>query len=156
MHRLMAIAILAILGGCGGGDEPGANDQSTAASAIPAASTANMTADCDARPDFVPVYAGAKFDFCVTGKGVEPGRESGTVVYTTSADPKSVKGWAIGEAVAKGLVKALDSDTPSAMFSARSGDRRSLMVIAEPDPAGSRITVNWGRQKQSDTVKPAP
>lgn len=145
MRTGLLVAVL-VLGACSGGkagsDDANATTAAAAASA-PAAGAASVA--CDIKPDFVPVRTGATITLCTKGAGVGANRESGSILYTTDADAKTVKAWSLAQAQASGLAKALDSDSPSAMFSARGSGNRTLMVIAEAEGTGSKVTVNWGR-----------
>lgn len=142
MRTGVLIAVL-MLGACGDGKAGSDGTNASATTAAPAAGAASVA--CDIKPDFVPVRTGATITLCTKGAGVGANRESGSILYSTDADPKTVKAWSLAQAQASGLTKALDSDSPSAMFSARGSGNRSLMVIAEAEGKGSKVTVNWGR-----------
>ena len=146
--RLAALGFAALLSACGSGgpdaattNDPAAQNVALAAAeGTPAAVTAAI--ECKAKPDFVPVYGDATVTSCTSGAGVQPGHESGTIVYTTSADPKTVLGWSRAQANASGLGQRALSET---MYSAGEASKRSLMVLVAPEGAGAKVTVNWGR-----------
>ena len=51
-----------------------------------------------------------------------------------------------GRAAASGLKDNLASATPNPMYSARDGEKRSFMLMTEPNAGGgTQVTVNWGR-----------
>jgi len=144
--RFAALGLAALLSACGGADtattsNPAAQNVALAAAeGTPAVVTAN--AECKAKPDFVPVYGDATVILCTSGAGVQPDHESGTIVYTSSASPKTVLGWSREQANASGLGQRMLTET---MYSAGEATRRSIMVMVEPEGAGAKVTVNWGR-----------
>lgn len=111
-----------------------------AANGTPAAVAA--AADCSNRPDFVPVYEGARITTCVSSGDGTPRHVSGTIVYVVKADPAEVLSWSRAQANASGLGQRLSTAT---MYSAGEESKRSLMIITEPMEGGTRATVNWGR-----------
>jgi hypothetical protein len=144
--RLAIVGLTALLAACGAGpetsgtnDSAGQNVAAAAAAGTPAVQTAS--AECDKKPDFAPVYRDAKISACVSD-GTPGGQQSGTIVYTTPAEPKTVLGWSREQANASGLGQRMLSDT---MYSAGETTKRSIMIVVEPEGSGSRVTVNWGR-----------
>ena len=144
--RLAALGLTALLAACGGGpktsgtsDPAGQNVAAAAAGGTPPAQTA--TVECGKKPDFVPVYRDARISVCTSG-GTPGGQQSGTIVYTSAAEPKTVLGWSREQANASGLGQRMLTDT---MYSAGETTKRSVMILVEPEGSGSRVTVNWGR-----------
>ena len=138
--RIILAGAMLTLGGCEAGNDNVAEDRGpAAANAVAAAGTA---ADCASLPDFVPLYADARVETCVSGPGVDPRHESGTVIYTTGATPEAVIAWYKEKANAQGLAPALSNAT---MFSAREGSKRSLMAMTETARGATKVTLNWGR-----------
>lgn len=144
-HLILGSTLL--LAACGGGvssdttsDPTGQNVAAAAANGTSAAITA--AADCSNRPDFVPVYEGARITTCVSSGDGTPRHVSGTIVYLVKAQPAEVLGWSRAQANASGLGQRLSTAT---MYSAGEESKRSLMVMVEPMDGGTRATVNWGR-----------
>jgi hypothetical protein len=100
----------------------------------------NVPTDCGKLPDFVPLYADARIETCVSGPAGEPRRESGTVIYTTGATPDAIIAWYKDKAVLDGLVPALSTPT---LFSARDGGKRSMMAMVESVRGATKVTLNW-------------
>ena len=145
--RRAAFGLAALLSACGGGtgtattsDPAGQNVAMAAAEGTPAVVTA--AAECKAKPDFVPVYGDATVILCTSGPA-QPDQESGTIVYTTSATPRTVLGWSRAQANASGLGQRMLNET---MYSAGEANERSLMVMVAPEGDGAKVTVNWGRK----------
>lgn len=144
-HSIVSATLL--LTACGGGvssettgDPTGQNVAAAAANGTPAAITA--AADCSNKPDFVPIYEGARITTCVSSADGTPRHVSGSIVYLVKEDPAKVLGWSRAQANASGLGQRLSTAT---MYSAGEATRRSLMIIVEPMNGGTRATVNWGR-----------
>jgi hypothetical protein len=146
--RLAAIGLAALLSACGGSGPDTATTNDPAAQNVAAAAAEGTPAvvaaatECKAKPDFVPVYGDATITLCTSGAGVQPGHESGTIVYTTSARPRTALGWSREQANASGLGQRMLTET---MYSAGEASKRSLTVIVEPEGSGAKVTVNWGR-----------
>ena len=141
LHIILAGAILS-LGGCeAGNDNQSAGERGPTTTASVAASGSGP-ADCSNLPDFVPLYADARVETCVSGPAGEPRRESGTVVYTTGATPDAIIAWYKDKAALDGLVPALSTAT---LFSARDGSKRSMMAMVETVRGATKVTLNWGR-----------
>jgi len=145
MRHLMLSSTL-LLAACGGGvstettsDPTGQNVAAAAAEGKPAAITA--AADCSNKPDFVPVYEGARITTCVSGPDGTPNHVSGSIVYLVEEDPAKVLGWSREQANASGLGQRL---LTANKYSAGEDGQRSLMVVVEPMNGGTRATVNWG------------
>ncbi len=140
--RIIVAGAVLTLGGCdAGNDNHSGDDRGVAATAMTAAST-DAPVDCTRLPDFVPLYAGARVETCVSGPASEPRRESGTVVYTTDARAEEVMAWYKDKATGDGLVTALSTET---LFSARDGSRRTVMAMVETVRGTTKVTLNWGR-----------
>lgn len=144
-HLILGSTLL--LAACGGGvssdttsDPTGQNVAAAAANGTSAAITA--AADCSNKPDFVPVYEGARITTCVSSADGTPRHVSGTIVYLVKAQPAEVLGWSRAQANASGLGQRLSTAT---MYSAGEESKRSLMIMVEPMDGGTRATVNWGR-----------
>lgn len=134
---ITALAALLLLSACGKGDKPAAE------AAAPTASPAVAAAGCDSLPDFAPLYAGAQVSGCFKGAStVRENHDSGTAVFAVKAAPAEVLAWYKQETAAKGLSPSLASDT---MFSARDGEKRTVMVMTAAKDGGSQVTINWGR-----------
>ncbi|MES2097250.1 MAG: hypothetical protein V4459_10875 [Pseudomonadota bacterium] len=141
LRIFFAGAMLASLGACGEStDDKAANDATPANKVTEVVAGGPM--DCSKLPDFVPLYADAKVSTCVSGGGVDPGHESGTVIYTVPADPAAVIAWYKGKADSAGLVQSISTDT---MYAAREGSKRTIMTMTEKVATGTKVTVNWGR-----------
>jgi hypothetical protein len=141
LRIFMAGAMLASLGGCGeSGETKAANDAQPAKKVTEVLAGGPM--DCSKLPDFVPLYADAKVTTCVSGGGVDPGHESGTVIYTVAAEPAAVLAWYKNKADSAGLPKVISTDT---IYAAREGSKRSVMAMTEKLAIGTRVTLNWGR-----------
>ena len=144
--RLAAIGLAALLSACGGADTATTNDPAAQNVAMAAAegtpAVVASAAECKAKPDFVPIYGDATIILCTSGAGVQTHHESGTIVYTTSANPKTVLGWSREQANASGLGQRM---LTSAMYSAGEEVKRSIVVMVEPEGSGAKVTVNWGR-----------
>jgi hypothetical protein len=147
--RFAVPGLAALLAACGGAadvantnDIAGQNVAAAAAEGTPAAQTAS--AECDRKPDFAPVYGDARISLCTSAPGAQPDHESGTIIYTTAADPRTVLGWSRAQANASGLGQRLSTDT---MYSAGETAERSIVVMVEPEGSGAKVTVNWGRDR---------
>lgn len=143
-HLLLTIALLA--SACGDGvsadtthDPTGQNVATAAANGTPAAIAA--ATDCSNKPDFVPVYDGARITTCVSSADGTPRHVSGTIVYQVQATPAEVLGWSRAQTNASGLGQRLATPT---QYSAGEATRRSVMIVVEPLNGGTRATVNWG------------
>ncbi|MES2986766.1 MAG: hypothetical protein V4808_02560 [Pseudomonadota bacterium] len=145
--RFAAPGLAILLAACGdsgtgtsGTSNPAAqNVAAAAATGTPANETAAV--ECGKKPDFVPVYADAKITICTT-EGAEGSQQSGTVIYTTAVAPNVALAWSREQANASGLGQRMLSET---MYSAGETSKRSIMIVVEPEGAGARVTVNWGR-----------
>lgn len=140
--RIILAGAMLTLGGCEAGNDNQATEDRgpAAANAIVGAGAAPV--DCSELPGFVPLYGDARVETCVSGPGVDPKHESGTVIYTTGATPAAVLAWYKEKAAAEGLAPALSSET---MFSAREGSKRSLMAMTQTVKGATKVTLNWGR-----------
>jgi hypothetical protein len=116
-------------------------DQAKAQSIAPPVNTVQ----CGTVPDFVPLYADAVVSGCFKAASrVRPNHDSGTVIYTTSAAPAELLAWYRDQASVKGLTDNLSSST---MYSARDGDKRTVVIRTEARGDGTRATINWGADK---------
>lgn len=132
-----ALAALLLLSACGKGDKPAAD------AAAPAPTPVAASTQCDSLPDFAPLYAGAVVSGCFKGAStVRENHDSGTAIYAAKATPAEVLAWYKQETAAKGLAPSLASDT---MFSARDGEKRTVMILTAAKDGGTQVTVNWGR-----------
>ena len=140
-RRIMAGVALALLGGCG----KAAVQHSSGNGAAPkkAALASSRTAPCRKLPDFVPIFADARIDGCVTGSE-EAGTESGTITYTTAATPRAVLAWYKHESSAAGMVEAMSSPT---LYGARETGKRNLIVLTDVMKDGTKVTINWGQSR---------
>jgi len=141
LRIILAGAVLS-LGGCEAGNDNQSAETNGATAAPALAGPAAPQSDCSKLPDFVPLYADARIETCVSGPAGEPHRESGTVIYRTGATPEAIIAWYKDKAVLDGLVPALS--TPS-LFSARDGGKRSMMALVETARGATKVTLNWGR-----------
>lgn len=141
LRIILAGAVLSLSGCEAGNDNQSAEDLGPPATNAVAAAGSAPT-DCGKLPDFVPLYADARIETCVSGPAGEPHRESGTVIYTTGATPEAIIAWYRDKAALDGLVPALA--TPS-LFSARDGGKRSMMAVVETARGATKVTLNWGR-----------
>ncbi|MES2442684.1 MAG: hypothetical protein V4574_07620 [Pseudomonadota bacterium] len=133
MPRLALLAGLAVLlAGCGGSRDV-ASDTAIAGNK-----------DCGKKPDFVALEADASVTLCSANHDDAARRDGGTIVYTSAAAPAAVLAAAKAQAAKAGLAEQLS--TPE-MFSSAEGDRRTVMVMAAPQGAGSQVTVSWGRER---------
>ena len=142
--RIILAGAMLSLGGCEASNDNQSSEKrgptTTATAAV--ASAGNAPADCSKLPDFVPLYADARIETCVSGPAGEPRRESGTVIYTTGATPEAIIAWYRDKAAIDGLVPALSTQT---LFSARDGGKRSMMAMVENVRGATKVTLNWGR-----------
>ncbi|WP_066810447.1 hypothetical protein [Sphingomonas asaccharolytica] len=141
LRIILAGAVLS-LGGCEAGNDNQSAEERGPATAAAVAGASKSPTDCSKLPDFVPLYADARIETCVSGPAGEPHRESGTVIYTTGATPEAIIAWYRDKAAIDGLVPALS--TPS-LFSARDGGKRSMMAVVESVRGATKVTLNWGR-----------
>lgn len=137
--RGAVIGLALLAGACGGPkttNDPAAQNVIDATSrGVPAAVAAGT---CNSKPDFVPVREDAKFISCTSGKAL--GRTSGTVIYTSTAEPSTVISWAKEQAIRASLALHIED---GGSFTA--GDsKRTLRVAAEPGEARTTVRVNWG------------
>lgn len=145
------ILIMGLLAaGCGGpsvtvttGDGTKVTTSANGSVSVATGNDSAVTAACADKPEFVPLYAGAKLTTCVSNKVAATGRVSGTAVYTSDAAPGIVLAWSKDQAVKAGLEPRIGTDT---MFSATQGDR-TLAVMAAAEGSGSQVTVNWGEKR---------
>ncbi|MES2442683.1 MAG: hypothetical protein V4574_07615 [Pseudomonadota bacterium] len=152
MRMTIAIGLTALLAGCGG-----ASTTATSTSTSTTTTTANTTDatattvaaltggvegsnDCGKNPDFAPIYAGGAITTCSSAHFDATHKTSGSVSYTTPTAPAAVLAWSKEQAAASGLSQRLANPT---MISFGEGAKRSLVVIALAEGAGSRVTVNW-------------
>ena len=142
LRIFMAGAMLATLGACGedDGNAQAANDRGPTTTASVVASGSGP-ADCSKLPAFVPLYDDARVETCVTGAG-EPGRESGTVIYTTGAAPAAIIAWYRDKAKSDAMAEALSTPT---LLSVRDASGSSLMALVETVKGTTKVTLNWGR-----------
>ena len=134
-----ALTAALLLSACGQADKPAATD----APAKPAAEAAAAPAKCDSLPDFAPLYADAVVTGCYKGAStVRANHDSGTAIYTTKAAAAEVLGFYKSQAQAKGMADSLSAPT---MYSARDGEKRSMMILTKPAAGGTQVTINWGR-----------
>jgi hypothetical protein len=140
--RIILAGAMLSLGGCEAGNDNQSADDRGPTTTTAVAGAGSAPADCSKLPGFVPLYADARVETCVSGLAGEPRRESGTVVYTTGATPDAIIAWYKDKAVLDGLVPALS--TPS-LFSARDGGKRSMMAVVETARGATKVTLNWGR-----------
>jgi hypothetical protein len=141
--RIILAGAMLSLGGCeAGNDNQSAEEREPTITTASVAAPGNGPTDCSKLPDFVPLYADARIETCVSGPASEPHRESGTVIYTTGATPEAIIAWYRDKTALDGLVPALS--TPS-LFSARDGGKRSMMAVVETARGATKVTLNWGR-----------
>ncbi|WP_448662572.1 hypothetical protein ACG3SL_18195 [Sphingomonas sp. CJ20] len=148
LYRAALLALPLLLAGCGGGassdtvsDPTAQNVAAAAAEGTPAAVTAAI--DCSNKPDFVPLYVDAQVTSCISAPDGLPRHVSGTIVYNTAADPRTVLGWSRAQLNASGLAHKTMTDTK---YEAGEESERSVMVVAEPYQGQTRVTLNWGRR----------
>lgn len=139
--RIILAGAMLTIGGCEAGNDNQSADDRRPTTATAVAGAGNAPADCSKLPDFVPLYADARIETCVSGPAGEPRRESGTVVYTTGATPDAIIAWYKDKAALDGLAPALATPT---LFSARDGGKRSIMAIVENVRGATKVTLNWG------------
>ena len=140
--RIFLAGAALTLGGCEAGNDNHSTDDRGPTTTASVAAASNAPSDCSKLPDFVPLYADARIETCVSGPAAEPRRESGTVIYTTGATPDAIIAWYKDKATIDGLVPALATPT---LFSARDGSRRSIMAMVETVRGATKVTLNWGR-----------
>ena len=140
--RIILAGAMLSLGGCEAGNDNQSAEERGPATTSAVAGAGNAPTDCSKLPDFVPLYADARIETCVSGPAGEPRRESGTVIYTTGATPEAIIAWYKDKAVIEGLVPALSTPT---LFSARDGGKRSMMAMVESVRGATKVTLNWGR-----------
>lgn len=140
--RIILAGAMLTIGGCEAGNDNQASDERGPATTSSVAAAGGKPADCADLPGFVPLYGDARVETCVSGPGVDPRHESGTVIYTTGATPAAILAWYKDKTAAEGLAPALSSET---MFSAREGSKRSLMAMTQTVKGATKVTLNWGR-----------
>jgi hypothetical protein len=140
--RIILAGAMLSLGGCEAGNDNQSAEERGPVTTAAVASAGSAPADCSKLPDFVPLYADARIETCVSGPAGEPRRESGTVIYTTGATPDAIIAWYKDKATLDGLVPALATPT---LFSARDGGKRSMMAMVETVRGATKVTLNWGR-----------
>jgi hypothetical protein len=140
--RIILAGAMLSLGGCEAGNDNQSAETNGATAAPALAGPTARPSDCSKLPDFVPLYADARVETCVSGPAGEPHRESGTVICTTGATPEVIIAWYRDKAAIDGLAPALS--TPS-LFSARDGGKRSMMAVVETARGATKVTLNWGR-----------
>jgi hypothetical protein len=140
--RIILAGAMLSLGGCEAGNDNQSAEEHGPIATTAVAAAGGAPADCSKLPDFVPLYADARIETCVSGPAGEPHRESGTLVYTTGATPEAIIAWYKEKTAIDGLVPALS--TPS-LFSARDGGKRSMMAVVETARGATKVTLNWGR-----------
>lgn len=134
-----AVLAVLLLAGCGGDKQSEQADASANAVA-----EGGQTVDCSGLPEHVPLMADAKVSVCTRGEAM-PGRISGTVVYSTAANPDAVIAFYKERTAAIGLEPGI---TAPGAFSAREGTKRTVMIMPEIEGTGSKVRVNWGQDKQ--------
>jgi hypothetical protein len=151
MRIKAALALAVLLAGCGGGK----TDSAATGTGIPVESapdakrvaigpvTGTGSNDCSTKPDFAPVYPGAKITICSAGHIDATGKDGGSVIYTTDAAPDVVLAWVKDQNVKAGLKPGMA--LPS-MISAMDGTDRTTMTHVTPAGSGSKVVVNWGRK----------
>jgi hypothetical protein len=140
--RIILAGAMLSLGGCEAGNDNQSAEERGPVTTAAVAGAGKSPTDCSKLPDFVPLYADARIETCVSGAAGEAHRESGTVVYTTGATPEAIIAWYRDKTAIDGLVPALA--TPS-LFSARDGGKRSMMAVVETVRGATKVTLNWGR-----------
>jgi ABC-type enterochelin transport system substrate-binding protein len=147
MRTTIAIGLTLLLGACGGGGSSSTTTASTsepasdsAASATALAGGVSGSTECAKNPDFVGIYAGGTIKTCSSAHFDSTHKTSGSVSYTTPAAPAAVLAWSEDQAAKAGLPKRMSA---ASMVSVGEADKRMMVVIALPDGAGSKVTVNW-------------
>ncbi len=140
--RIILASAALTLNGCEAGNDNATSEDRGPTTTASVAASGNGPADCSKLPDFVPLYADARVESCVSGPASEPRRESGTVIYTTGATPDAVIAWYKEKAGVNGLTPALTTPT---LFSARDGSKRNIMSMVETVRGATKVTVNWGQ-----------
>lgn len=131
-----AVTAAFFLAGCGPGDKPAAD-----ASAPTPIRSASVT--CDGLPDFALLYVDAAVTACTKGPStVRENHESGTVVYRTKTPAAEILSWYKDQSEVKSLTPSLSTD---AMYSARDGEKRTMVVLTSAVEGGTQVTMNWGR-----------
>jgi hypothetical protein len=138
--RIILAGAMLSLGGCEAGNDNQSAEERGPSATSAVAGAGNVPTDCGKLPDFVPLYADARIETCVSGPAGEPRRERGTVVYTTGATPDAIIAWYKDKAVLEGLVPALSTPT---LFSARDGGKRSMRAMVESVRGATKVTLNW-------------
>lgn len=150
VRMTIAIGLAALLTACGGGASSSGNTGAGSGTGTSAGATPDAVAaltggvegsnDCSKNPDFAPVYAGGEIRVCSSAHFDATQKASGSFSYATSAAPAAVLAWSKAQADKAGLAQRISTDK---MYSAGEGTKRSLVIFARPDGAGSRVTVNW-------------
>ena len=134
MRRAGWIAVAALLAGCGGAKKD----------APPTDTEVAGEKDCAKKPDFVPLYSDAKVMLCSADHVEATGKDSGTILYTSAAAPAALLAWSKEQALKAGLAEQLSNP---GTFAGGQGDAKTLFVMATPQDKGSRVMINWGRQR---------
>jgi hypothetical protein len=149
MVRLaMALGLTGLLAACGGGTTTTVDTKSTSITTTDGNSVTETSLggaaaqNCAAKPDFAPVYPGATIVTCGSGNVEATAKDSGSIIYKTSASPATVIAFAKAETAKSGLTPGMDMPT---MYSAIEGTKRTTMTVVEPDGSGSRVVLTWGK-----------
>lgn len=139
MRAALPLLAALLVAGCGGPkstSDPAAQNVAEATSkGIPAAVAAGS---CAGKPDFVPVYQDAKITSCTSGEAA--GKRSGTILYSSVAQPTTILSWSREQALRAGLALRMEDG-----MSISTGDaKRTLRVMAMPGTPRNTVTVNWG------------
>jgi len=137
--RAAPLLLAMLVAGCGGprstSDPAAQNVVEATSKGTPAAVAAGS---CASKPDFVPVYQDAKITSCTSGEAA--GRTSGTILYSSVAQPTTILSWSKEQALRAGLSLRIEDG-----MSISAGDaKRTLRVMAMPSTPRNSVTVNWG------------
>jgi hypothetical protein len=145
----IALGLASLLAACGGGGSSGTQSVTVTGAdgnKVTATSTelgSAATQNCASRPDFAPLYPGAKIEICNAAHMEATGKDAGSIIYKTDATPEAVLAFVKAETAKAGLKPGMDMAT---MYSAVDGTKRTTMTHAEPDPAGgTKVVLNWGK-----------
>lgn len=146
MRQALMVLACGLISACGGSGGDGATTNQAAA---PVGGTPTQAmGDCSGLPDFVTFYSDARAKACMPVGAVKPHHRSGTIMFATDLAKADVIAWYRDRAHAAGLKDSIAN--PGMMYSARDGDKRSMMVIVNDGDANGKtsVQINWGYDTQ--------
>lgn len=106
----------------------------------------DASVSCDQKPDFLPLYAGARPTFCSSGTSESDTKHvAGIVMFAApAAKPIDIVTWYKQQAARQGMEDGIHTDLASGTYSAQAKDgSRRFMVMAEAAGNDAKVTINW-------------